>query len=70
MQKVQDVDKERAEYIRKLYDTDIDDPLAYDLVLNSDRYSKVQLVELILVSMQEAGYKLKNDIFDSLQKLA
>lgn len=70
MKKAQDVDHERAEYIRKLYDTDIDDPLAYDLVLNSDRYNKVQLVELILVAMQESGYRLKNDVFDSLQKLA
>jgi cytidylate kinase len=70
MQQVQDVDQERAEYIRKLYDTDIDDPLAYDLVLNSDRYDKVQLTELILVAMQEAGYKLKNNVLDSLQKLA
>jgi hypothetical protein len=70
MKKAQDVDQERSEYIRKLYDTDIDDPLAYDLVLNSDRYNKVQLVELILIAMQESGYKLKNDTFDSLRKLA
>jgi len=70
MQKAHDVDQERAEYIRKLYETDIDDPLSYDLVLNSDRYDKVQLVELILVAMQEAGYKFKNDVYDSLMKLA
>ena len=70
MQKARDVDEERAEYIRKLYETDIDDPLSYDLVLNSDRYNKVQLVELILVAMQESGYKLKNDVYDTLMKLA
>lgn len=70
LQQVHDVDQERAEYIHKLYDTDIDDPLAYDLVLNSDRYDKVQLVELILVAMQEAGYKLKDNMLDSLKKLA
>jgi hypothetical protein len=70
MQKAHDVDQERAEYIRKLYESDIDDPLSYDLVLNSDRYDRVQLVELILVAMHKAGYKLKNDVFDSLQKLA
>ena len=70
MQKAHDVDQERAEYIRKLYKTSIDDPLAYDLVLNSDRYDKIQLVELILVAMQEAGYRLDNKVFDALQKLA
>ena len=70
IKKAHDVDQERAEYIRKLYETDINDPLAYDLVLNSDRYDKVQLVELILVAMQESGYKLKNDVFDSLAKFA
>ena len=70
LQKVHDVDQERAEYIRKLYETDIDDPQAYDLVLNSDRYDQVQLVEMILEAMQKSGYKLKNNVFDSLQKLA
>jgi cytidylate kinase len=70
LQLVHDVDQERAEYIQKLYDTDIDDPLSYDLVLNSDRYDHVQLVELILVAMQEAGYKLKHDMFDSLKNSA
>lgn len=70
LQQVHDVDQERAEYTRKLYDTDIDDPLSYDLVLNSDRYDQVQLVELILEAMQKSGYKLKNDVFDSLKKLA
>ena len=69
-QKAHDVDQERAEYIKKLYDTDIDDPLSYDLVLNSDRYDRVQLVELILEAMQKSGYELQTDIFDSLRKLA
>ncbi len=70
LQQVHDVDQERAEYIRKLYDSDIDDPLSYDLVLNSDRYDRVELVELILQAMQKSGYKLKNDVLDSLKKLA
>ena len=69
-QKALQVDQERAEYIRKLYDTDIDDPLSYDLVLNSDRYDRVQLVELILEAMRRSGYALQHDVFDSLRKLA
>ena len=70
MQKVRTVDQERADYIHKLYDTDIDDPLSYDLVLNSDRYDRVQLAELIIEAMKSAGYQLKNDVLDSLHKLA
>jgi cytidylate kinase len=69
-QKVDDVDRERAEYIRKLYDTDIDDPLSYDLVLNSDRLNRVEMTELILQAMQKSGYRMHKDIYDSLQKLA
>jgi cytidylate kinase len=70
MQKVRTVDQERAEYMQKLYKTDIDDPLSYDLVLNSDRYDRVQLTELIIEAMQNAGYELQNNILDSLHKLA
>jgi len=69
-QKAHDVDQERAEYIKKLYETDIDDPLSYDLVLNSDRYDRVQLVELILEAMKKSGYQLQSDVLDSLKKLA
>ena len=69
-QKVLEVDHERAEYIRQLYDTDIDDPLSYDLVLNSDRYGRVQLAELILVAMLRSGYALQSEVFDSLKKHA
>ena len=70
MQKVRTVDQERADYIHKLYNTDIDDPLSYDLVLNSDRYNREQLVELIIEAMLNAGYPLKHNVLDSLRKLA
>lgn len=70
MKKAHDIDQERAEYTRKLYGTDIDEPLSYDLVLNSDRYDQVQLVELILEAMQSSGYHLPTDVFDSLKKQA
>jgi cytidylate kinase len=69
-QKVLSVDRERAEYIQKLYETDIDDPTSYDLVLNSDRLNRVELVELILHAMQKSGYHLQKDVYDSLPKLA
>ena len=59
--KVREVNNERAEYIKKLYDTDINEPSNYDLVLNSDRYNKEQIVELIWDAMEKAGYQLPDE---------
>lgn len=68
-QRVNDVNSERSEYIKMLYDADIDSPAEYDLILNSDRYDRVQMVELILDAMEKAGYKLPDDVFNSLSAL-
>ncbi len=68
-ERVHDIDRKRAEYVRTLYQTDIDDPQAYDLIINSDRYDQVQMVEIILVAMLKAGYQLADDVFESLVKL-
>lgn len=70
LERVREVNKERAEYIQMLYNTDINDPSTYDLTLNSDRYDRVQMVELILDAMEKAGYKLPDDARKSLVKLA
>ncbi len=70
MELVHKVNKERAEYIQMLYDADINEPSAYDLVLNSDRYDRVQMVDLILDAMEKAGYKLPDDARNSLSLLA
>ncbi len=70
LQRVREVNTERAEYIQMLYNTDINDPSAYDLTLNSDRYDRVQMVDLILDAMEKAGYKLPDDARESLVKLA
>ena len=59
---VHEVNNERAEYIKMLYDTDINEPSNYDLVLNSDRYNEQQIVELIRDSMEKAGFKLPDEI--------
>lgn len=66
---VEEVNRERREYIRILYQTDINDPSEYDLVLNSDRYDRLQMVELILEAMEKAGYKLADDARSSLPEL-
>jgi cytidylate kinase len=67
LERVHEVNRERAEYIQMLYQRDINDHSAYDLVLNSDRYTKAQCVELILDAMEKAGYKLPKDARDSIQ---
>ena len=67
---VREVNSERAEYIKMLYDADINNSAEYDLILNSDRYDLVQMVELILDAMEKAGYKLPDDARKSLTILA
>lgn len=55
---VKKVNRDRAKYIKKLFDADINDPASYDIVLNSDRFNEQQIVELFLNAMEKAGYKL------------
>ena len=70
IERVREVNNERAEYIKMLYHTDINNNAEYDLILNSDRYDRVQMVELILDAMEKAGYKLPDDARKSLTILA
>jgi cytidylate kinase len=64
------VNDERSEYLKMLYHSDINDPSLYDLVLNSDRYDREQMVELILDAMEKAGYVLPDDARKSIRILA
>jgi cytidylate kinase len=57
-QRVLDVDRERSEYIRELYDVDIEGAGFYDLILNSDRFDVETMVEIVLFAMQGAGYAM------------
>ena len=70
IEKIQEFDYERIEYIRKLYDADINDPLAYDLIINTDRFDSIQVTELILEAMKKAGYTLPGNAFDALHAIA
>ncbi len=40
-------DRGRVRYLRKYFKKDIDDPLLYDLVVNTDRFSEDEVVRLI-----------------------
>ena len=45
--KVLQEDRSTAEFIRKIFDRDVDDPLGYDLVLNLDRMSEDAAVSAV-----------------------
>ncbi|WP_455234675.1 cytidylate kinase-like family protein [Thiogranum longum] len=57
-----EVDGERSAYIRKLFGSDIDDATAYDLVVNSDRFTVEEMVDIILFGMRAAGYVLPENL--------
>ena len=50
---VAETDEGRRDFIRKLYQRDIDDPLGYDLILNSDRLALVRIAEIAQVALQD-----------------
>jgi cytidylate kinase len=63
--RVEIIDRQRAEYVQKLYGVDSADNSVFDLVINSDRFGLEQIVELILKGMQLAGYEISPDILKS-----
>jgi cytidylate kinase len=64
--RVADTNRERADYIADLYHENIADASLYDFCINSDRYSRTQVVELILVAMRDAGLTLPEKAISSL----
>ena len=63
--RVEQVNRDRAEYINELYGVHADDSSNFDLVLNTDRFTVNDAVTLILDAMQEAGYTLTPEILAS-----
>ena len=49
---VREVDRERAARIKFLYHVDVDDPLLYDLVIDTDRVSVVDGVRIIRTALE------------------
>jgi cytidylate kinase len=64
-ERVKTINRQRAEYLQKLYGVDIRECGDYDLVINSDRFTLEQMVDLILNGMQMAGYAITEDILRS-----
>ena len=58
-QKLQeDTEKERAEYTRKLFNRDVNEPEAYDLILSSENFSPKQMSHIILGAMKKADFDI------------
>ena len=57
-QRVEQVNRERAEYLNELYGVHASDSSNFDLVLNTDRFPVDKAVALIIAAMQHAGYEL------------
>jgi len=64
-QRVEQVDRERADYINELYGVHAGDSSNFDLVINTDRFTVNESVTLILDAMQQAGYEFAPDILRS-----
>jgi len=61
-ERVETVNRQRADYLQQLYGTGINDCSDYDLIINTDRFGAEQAVELILHSMQLAGYEIPAEL--------
>ena len=60
--RVEEVDRERADYLNELYGVHAGDASNFDLVLNTDRFTVDEALALILDAMQEVGYELTPEI--------
>jgi len=58
MARVLEVNHDRDAYLRQYFGVDSGDEGVQDLVLNSDRFSVEQMVELVLLAMRVAGYRI------------
>jgi len=64
--RVQEVDRERTEYLNELYGVHAADSSNFDLVLNTDRFTVKETTALILDAMHKAGYQLTPAMLHSL----
>jgi len=65
-ERVTTINRQRADYLQQLYREGINDCSDYDLVINTDRFGVDQAIELILHSMQLAGYDLPKELMQAV----
>ncbi len=59
LHEVERTDHERAEFMRKMYGRDIDDPLGYDLVINNISISMDSVTSLVAAAAQEKFERIR-----------
>lgn len=52
-EEIRRLDHSRKRYIRRLFNQDIENPLIYDLVINTDRYSDAQVAAIIITALEK-----------------
>ena len=65
--RVEQVDRERAEYLNELYGVHAGDTSNFDLLLNTDRFTVNEALALIIDAMQRAGYEMTPEIMHAAQ---
>jgi cytidylate kinase len=61
------INRQRTDYLQQLYGEGINDCSDYDLTINTDRFDMAAAIELILHSMQLAGYDLPKEQMQAVQ---
>jgi cytidylate kinase len=59
LREIEAVDQERAKFIRKLFHRSVDDPLAYDLIVNEAGRSVDTVVDLVAAVAKEKIGRLR-----------
>jgi cytidylate kinase len=65
-ERVMTINRQRADYLQQLYGEGINDCSDYDLTINTDRFGVEAAIELILHSMQLAGYDLPEELMQAV----
>jgi len=65
-ERVTTINRQRADYLQQLYGEGINDCGDYDLVINTDRFGVDSAIELILHSMQLAGYDIPEELMQAV----
>ncbi|MFZ1685301.1 MAG: cytidylate kinase-like family protein [Candidatus Zixiibacteriota bacterium] len=59
-ERIKESDQERKEFIKKLFNADIDDPTRYDMVINSERMDVEDLLEVVTFAIRAKMNKLSH----------
>ena len=65
-ERVMTINRQRADYLQQLYGEGINDCSDYDLTINTDRFGVDSAIELILHSMQLAGYDIPEELMQAV----